>query len=98
MCARNRAAAEGRWEEEKREEGVALNNSCPDSFEDEWEVEAILHHLGYQLWLWTLTFRYLPCPMCLPLRPAQEEGVIAHEGLLSPLLLPVVKISVYHRC
>ena len=67
----------------RREEGVALNDGGrPGSFNDERKVDALLHHPGYRLRLWTLTFGYPLCPLCLPLHPAWEEGAIARGGLL----------------
>ena len=72
-----------RWEE-----GVAFNDSGrPGSFDNDCKVDAFLHHLGYQLQLWMLTFGYPTCPSCLPLCPAWEKGAILLGGstLLSPL-------------
>ena len=85
--------AGGRRRRRRWEEGVALNDGGrPGSFYDEREVEALLHHLGYRLRLWTLTFGYPPRPSCLPLRPAREEGAIARGGSSSSSPLRAVRI------
>ena len=63
----------------KREEGIALSDGGhPGSFINKRKVDALLRHLGYRLWLWTLTFGYLLCPLCL------KEGFIVHGGSLLP--------------
>ena len=65
----------------RREEGVACNNgSRPSSFDNK-RVDTLLHHLGYRLWLWALTFGYLPCPVPPP-PPCSGEGRNSMRGII----------------
>ena len=54
----------------------------PGSFDDELEVNTLLHHLSYQLWLWALTLGVPAIPAVPPPLPYPGGGRNLVRGIV----------------